>query len=366
MTPPKNYTNMNRTWNRINDSTARARKLPRLKINVNHNEQRISPAFWFAQEEPEHARAIVTAYEELLGIDKNRLQNSRLPKLFIGKIKRTVLDDRNIDSFYTFDIVNVYMRDLVPFGNVFPIKEQFHCRTQWTNDGMPVSIKSLTIKERNLLQQSISDSSQTLNESYLYGLPEFTSQDDFIFFSSKTEQLVTFGDVYCRFLGGSKCEKTRRFACKGTREEIANYNIAQVDEDHYYDSLITTTPTLHTNEDSEDTTHEYFTELSSPISPCGYGLINDDLANYFDKELNDDEIDGEEEWDDDDDEDQSDENSDQEEEDSEEEDSEEEDSDEEDVRPRHFAIHRQYKRQDTPVPTRQQTQWEESFYSSPQ
>jgi hypothetical protein len=272
---------------------------------------------------------------------------------------------RDDDQIISFDIVNVYARDMVPFANLFPVRERFHCITRWTTDGMPFEVKRLSNSETEGMIQKLSGSTNG-SSSYLYGLPHFGRKEDFVYFSSKVEQRVTFGDSYCRFLAGSECEKTKRFACKngnaeeevivedGSEEDVQYDNDEEDDDfDHHVNSPLPQTKTP-TKEDNQQLYNEYLTSLSSPVSPMGmYGCSYDDADDYG-TPVNEE---GEEEWDTDD-------TDSDEEEDSEESESDSDSDEEEDVRPTNFNLKGKFltKRQDTPVPRTTKT-WEESFFS---
>jgi len=140
-----------------------------------HQTKGIETPFWFANEDKEQIREIMSKYSNELKLEEEKSRCIRQPPPFIGRIKRIKVENDN--TFTTFDLVDIYRRSLVPPGTEMPSIRSVYFLTTWSSDdGVPIRFLQLSTKALKKFWESriIHDTPP----SYLLSLPAYNSPKD--------------------------------------------------------------------------------------------------------------------------------------------------------------------------------------------
>lgn len=136
---------------------------------------RDSVPFWFSHEEPEQLRLIFDSYSTTLELEEQRKQCIRAPAPFIGRIKRTQVEE---EPFTTLDEVEIYLREIYPLGTMLPLSRTDWVLTSWDpEEGVPTKIVKLTKQMRKFWKKRTHGHSS----SYLYCSPLFRTKEEYTY-----------------------------------------------------------------------------------------------------------------------------------------------------------------------------------------
>ena len=249
------------------------------------HELEVSPSidipFWFGNEDPEHVKYVLKAYDNFLGLNSHRSANSRMPIRFIGKVIRQAIEDDNIivrqdDCDYDQDIT-------------------VGCDTSTSKQQrVLVTSETLFIYERSqkLEPGSISKCMNKLIIETMYDYDEGIPIHIFIHDDEEEMDEVTclqhISILQCRPYGGNEQDfhysSQKVTQASQLLEEISSSTRGLTYCDLYSQCLQNAEPILNRlkpklaisdGEAGSPEQHNFLPELSSPIpSPFGVGLKN--------------------------------------------------------------------------------------------
>jgi len=147
----------------------------------------VASPFWYGFEDEEQMKSIVQHYYKALSLDEDRKRCIRQPAPFIGRIKRTKVD--NEDIFTTLDEVTVFGRSIVLPGSEMPYQKSASLLTTWSyEDGIPDEIEIINGAEEEYWKERTEEQTQT----FVFCLPVYESSTDYDYFVSEEDRDVTY------------------------------------------------------------------------------------------------------------------------------------------------------------------------------
>jgi len=149
--------------------------------------------FWFSHEEADQISGIIEYYSRFLDLESERKLCIRAPKQFIGRVKRTRVEN---EMFSTLDEVSIYLRDFKPLGVNLPLVRTVWQVTSWdVVEGIPVHAFELRKDSLRAFwyQRTIG------TDSYLYCRPLFQTSGDWQFEASDVENQVAYASLHSNF-----------------------------------------------------------------------------------------------------------------------------------------------------------------------
>jgi len=142
--------------------------------------------FWFSHEDNDQVCKIMECYTRFLDVESEGKLCIRAPKKFVGKVRRTQVEN---EMFSTLDEVSIYSRDFKPLGVTLPLVRTVWVITSWdVTEGIPVH--SFELHKDSLrafwYQRTVG------SDSFLYCRPLLHTNSEWQFQVSELENPVTY------------------------------------------------------------------------------------------------------------------------------------------------------------------------------
>jgi len=140
--------------------------------------------FWFRYEDTAQISVIIDSYSSTLKLEQERESCIRAPMPFVGRVKRTQVDN---DLFTTLDQISIYHRDVRPLGISLPFDRDVWLLTSWDAvEGIP--LRSFEISSAPLL--GFWQGRSHGGASYLFCHPMYRTKSDWEFEVSQDDSPV--------------------------------------------------------------------------------------------------------------------------------------------------------------------------------